>query len=249
MKVGSLEALKSSLGLGEWSHAEFFEPSRFSELHPIVNDVEAYIASVELNRHPFFSLAEKNADALLLWVSQELVMTNAFSQIVLAAASAIRNVHVRSVLAEVAYGEHGRCKHGVAAKSHPWLLDQLRSSVGLSDSSVHPHEATVAFIDRLCGFLHSPLAAIAGIGVGNERLIEPEYAAVKLCFDRAFPAASFRPFLDANLNEDLIHSRLCYEAASVLINTPEDAARFFEYAKESVDSRVRYFDELLLACG
>ena len=238
-------ALYENLGLQSWTHSEFFLPTEVSAIHPIVEKVEEYIAATSLDQHPFFAEAKVNTNALLMWASQEIVMTNAFSQIVLFAASRVRNVHIRAVLAEVAYGEHGRCKRGLAAKSHPWLLEQLRTSVGLSSEEVKPHPATISFIGRLCEFLESPLSSIAGIGVGNERLIEPEYKAIKQCFAAKFPGTNFAPFLDANMSEDLIHSRLCYEAATALIVSDDDATRFLGWARRSVDSRVKYFDELL----
>jgi hypothetical protein len=239
------KVLIESLGLQSWAHSEFFLPTEISEIHPVVEKIEQYIASAALDQHPFFAEAKVNTNALLLWASQEIVMTNAFSQIVLFAASRVRNVHVRAVLAEVAYGEHGRCKHGLAAKSHPWLLEQLRTSVELSWEKVTPHPATISFIGRLCEFLENPLSSIAGIGVGNERLIEPEYKAIKHCFAAKFPGANFAPFLDANLSEDLTHSRLCYEAATALIVSDDDATKFLGSACRSVDSRVQYFDQLL----
>jgi hypothetical protein len=234
-----------ALSLDSWRYAELFEPLTGSSTHSVVDRVEAYVESVELQHHPFFAQAAVSKSALTLWVSQELVMTNAFSQLVMYAASRITNVHARAVLAEVAYGEHGRAKRGLAKASHPWLLNQLRDSIGLSTTAVKPEKPTRDFIQRLASGLHSPLASIAFIGVGNERLIVPEYEALRSCFQELWPTANFEPFLQANLTEDITHSRLCYELASMLIRTDEHAIQFEAASRASVDSRVQYFDDLL----
>jgi hypothetical protein len=162
-------------------------------------------------------------------------------------AAQIPNVHARAVLTEVAYGEHGRSRGGLALKSHPWLLDQLRSSLGIDRADVRPVAATLGFIERLAVHVAAdPLTAVAFVGVGNERLIVPEYTAIERCFEHLVSEADFAPFLHANLHEDIVHARLCYELAMALITTPHDEDRYRSAAIASVDSRVRYFDELLL---
>ncbi|WP_155372680.1 iron-containing redox enzyme family protein [Catellatospora vulcania] len=235
-----------SLKLENWVYSEFFDVPTDVELDPAVEELETYIDEIRLQEHPFFSSAMADVEALRLWVSQELVMTNAFSQIVLSAASAIQNVHLRAVLAEVAYGEHGALKGSKAAKSHPWLLNQLRDSLNISPEEVRPMPPTVRFVERLVHFLDDPLTAVAAIGVGNERLIIPEYTAVRKCFSNLLPNAVFQPFLDANTTEDIVHSRLCYEAASRMIALSNGNSRklYLEAGKSSIDSRVKYFDEL-----
>jgi hypothetical protein len=232
------------LRLSDWRYEDWFLPAPEAGLHPVVSDVESYVESRHLDSHPFFELARHSEPALRLWVCQELVMTNAFSQIVLFAASALVNVHLRAALTEVGFGEHGTVRGGVAKRAHPWLLNQLRESMGIPMSDVIPAPATVAFIERLALAATEPLSAVAAIGVGNERLIIPEYTAIKHCFESCVPHVNYRPFLDANLNEDIGHSELCYQLASALIALGEEAQAFLAAAIASVESRVRYFDEL-----
>jgi len=235
------------LALESWHYDSWFMPPPQVPLHPVVEEIEAYIDEVALQRHPFFDKARQSPDALILWVSQELVMTNAFSQIVLNAASRIVNVHLRAIFAEVAFGEHGVVRHGMAKRAHPWLLEQLRSTLSIPKDHVVPRKMTVDFIDRLVVASRTPAGAAAAIGVGNERLIIPEYSAIKECFAALMPTVAYQPFLDANLTEDISHSRLCYELASSLIACGVAPSEFLTQAKGAIQSRVRYFDELCLA--
>lgn len=236
------------LMLDAWNYRKFFLPTD-TPMHPVVDEVEKYIVSRDLSRHPFFGYARRDRGALELWLAQELVMTNAFSQIVLAAASRVQNVHVRSILVEVAAGEHGHVRSGVAKRAHPWLLHGLRDSVGLPMEDVKPAAPTIEFIRRLEESSRAhPLAALAWIGVGNERLILPEYKAVKECFAVTWKDADYEPFLQANLTEDVVHSRLCYTAASTLIANEDDARYYYDQAVASIEARWSYFDALLEAC-
>ena len=130
-------------------------------------------------------------------------------------------------------------------KSHPWLLHQLRESIQLSTNDVYPMTATIGFIDRLAGSLEDPLAAIAYLGVGNERLIVPEYQAIERCFGIRYPTANFAPFLQANLTEDIRHSQLCFDLAAMGIETEDDHRRFLSESSKAIESRVDYFTELL----
>lgn len=173
-------------------------------------------------------------------------MTNAFSQLVLRAASQIRNVHVRAILTEIAYGEHGRARGGFAKRAHPWLLERMRMSIGLDRHRVKPQRPTTEFIRRLANRLTEPLEAVAFIGIGNERLIAPEYAAVRRCFQALTPDADFEPFLKANIDEDITHARLCYELGGILVRNDADETIFLDAASASIDSRVKYFDDLLV---
>lgn len=235
-----------SVAVDNWNYERFFDPPVRNEgLAMVEDDVERLVGDAQLDKHPFFDHAREKSDLILLWVSQELVTTNAFSQIVLSAASRIDNVHQRAVLAEVAYGEHGRMRNGLAKAAHPWLLEQMRLSLGVDRSSIAPVAPTIDFISRLNGSLVDPLSATAFIGVGNERLIEPEYRAVEVCFDLHFSQSNYQPFLHANIAEDERHSKLCYELADFQIRSNADRDRFLELATAAIRSRVRYFDELL----
>jgi len=227
-----------------WLYREWFhEPAPAADFG-IVDAAESHITSSALERHPFFAVAADSADALRLWVSQELVMTGPFSQIVLRAASLFDNVHLRAMVMEVARGEHGSVRGRKAPVAHPWLLHQLRASMGIDERDVYPFAETEEFLEGLSSDCNDPLTALAAIGVGNERLIEPEYSAIKNCFARCCPAATYKPFLDANLNEDAAHARLCYEVASLLVRNVADAESFITAAKRSVERRLRYFDRL-----
>jgi hypothetical protein len=236
----------SWLLVDRWDYSTFFDPNEVEEGSPSVEaDVESLVAETALQKHAFFERALSNRSSLALWVTQELVMTNAFSQLVLCAAAACPNVHARAVLTEIAFGEHGRFRDRVAKDAHPWLLDQLRQSIGLPRQSVYPMAPTIAFIERLGERIADPLEAVAFIGVGNERLIVPEYEAIERCFCVLWPEATFAPFLEANLTEDVWHSKLCYILADTLICNLRDRERFLCAAREAVTSRVQYFDELL----
>jgi hypothetical protein len=234
------------LGLDDWDYAAYFDPAAdASSCTPIDDEVERYIEEVELEKHPFFDRAISNRSTLALWVSQELVMTNAFSQIVLSAAAQCRNVHARAVLTEIAWGEHGRMRNLVANRAHPWLLEQLRESVQLPREQIRPLDPTIAFIERLSAQVGNTLDAVAFIGVGNERLIVPEYTAVERCFEALWPESDFKPFLQANLDEDIWHSQLSYILANMLISNNAERQSFLAATQDAIGSRVRYFDELL----
>src|SRR5690349_3176645 len=114
--------------------AHFSVPAPFEPT--VLERVEAYVVARRLEDHPYFHYALERPEALSVWLSQELVMTNVFSQIVLFAASRVENVHVRAALCAVASGEHGSLRNGKARRAHPALLDQLRSAVGLSEGDI-----------------------------------------------------------------------------------------------------------------
>jgi hypothetical protein len=149
------------------------------------------------------------------------------------------------VLAEVAFGEHGVVRNGMARRSHPWLLNQLRDSMKIAERDVVPVPATLSFLRKLAAATARPITAVAAIGTGNERLIVPEYQAITTCFAAVWPEATYEPFLQANLTEDRVHSQLCYELASSLIGLGESPIEYRNAAIESVESRAIYFDELL----
>jgi hypothetical protein len=232
------------LHMKEWKYSLFFDPLSDVPAHPVVQVIEQYIEHRQLDKHPFFELARDSKSALTLWAAQELVMTNAFSQLVLRAASCIPNVHARAVLVEIASGEHGFSRRGIAKNAHPWLLSQLGSSINLDLVQIAPAEPTRMFIRRLTSHIDTPLNMLAYIGVGNERLIIPEYTAVKKCFSEQWPESRYKLFLDANLDEDISHSQLCYLLASMLIQSVQDAESFKSAAIASIDSRFEYFDGL-----
>ena len=196
-------------------------------------------------QHRFFEVAAKSPDALRIWVSQELAVTGPFSLELLHLATTLPNVHLRSMLMEVVMGEHSKVVNGCASRSHPWLLNRLRESIGLRWADVHVLPETELFLARLQSWRGHPLAALAALGVGNERLILSEYGAVKSCFDACWRDSDYRSFLDANIHEDLRHSELLAAIGAALIASESDAAAYYDAAVRSVRSRIEFYDGLV----
>ena len=205
---------KSWLGIDGWEYDTFFEPLPSAAIENLMTGVHALMREADLPSHPFFSLAESSKALLELWVSQELVMTNAFSQLVLLAAARTRNVHARAVLTEVASGEHVLAKDGTAFDSHPWLLERLRASLSIPKNSVTPLLPVVEFIERLESSLSDPMAALAYIGIGNEMMIVPEYRAIKRCFRTVAPSSDYNPFPESQYGSGRRSCSLVHFASS-----------------------------------
>lgn len=246
--ASTVALLHSAIGLDDWSYDRYFRPWINRDWDKAIPSIEAYIASISWSGLPFFDHAYKCPELLKLWTSQEIITTNAFSQAVLAAASTIPNVHLRAVLSTVAQGEHGWVdSEGHATDSHPWLLHLLRESLNIPAGAIQPIRVTRDFICFLEDSVADPISAAATIGVGNERLLIPEYQEIEACFEAQLPDARFKPFLHANLTEDEIHYRLCYDAATHLIGMEGGAAgRDFEaVAIDSINIRINYLQGLL----
>jgi hypothetical protein len=227
-----------------WDYDEYFQPVGTPTRHPVIFEADKYVENLHVERHPFFSVAMRSTEALELWVTQELVVTNPFSQLVLRAASLFNNVHLRAAVTEVAVGEHGRVKNGNAERSHPWLLHLLRESLSIPPAQVYPYEETEEFIEGLSNDCRSPIEAVAAIGVGNERLIIPEYEAIKRCFAECRPSADYRAFLDANIKEDVTHFNLMYDVAARLLTMGAEPNLYRDAAIRAVDRRYHYYDRL-----
>jgi pyrroloquinoline quinone (PQQ) biosynthesis protein C len=228
-----------------WQYDVWFAPPRNVTRHPAVSEALRYASDRRIDSHPFFRKASKSKQALELWVSQELIVTGAFSQILLRVCAMIENVHVRTMVMEVVDGEHGPLRAGMAGASHPWLLHQLGESIGLAPASVQILAETEEFLAALETKAREPLTGVAAVGVGNERLILPEYAAVKRCFDACWPGSEYRAFLDANINDDLRHSELLADVGTIMIDNGADPQSYLRAAIESVDDRYHYYDRLL----
>jgi Iron-containing redox enzyme len=228
------------------TYEDWFEPPPASERpHPVIAEAEQYVSRTRIEEHEFFRYAAGSRYALIIWVTQELMVTGPFAQCMLYVASLLRNVHSRSRMTAAAWGEHSPVRDGVARGAHPWLLHQLRESMGISRRDVHALPMTDEFLRDLRSTCADPLRGVAAIGVGNERLIIPEYNAVKSAFAAAFPTSAYEPFLDANISEDGHHARLLQEVAACLIAEGGDPVAYLEAARLSVDSRVTYYDRLL----
>ena len=88
--------------------------------------------------------------------------------------------------------------------------------------------------------------AARDIGIGNEMMIVPEYRAIKRCFRTVAPSSDYNPFLKANMEADVGHARLCISLAAKFIAAENGQdQRFLTLAKEAIESRVTYFDDLL----
>lgn len=223
---------------------DWFEPPQPSERHPSVADALKYADESGIEDHHFFQVAQGSPQALRAWVGQELVVTGPFSQALLRLAALLPNVHLRAMMMIVIDGEHGRVTKLTAPGSHPWLLNRLRKSMNIDKADVEPLQETVEFLDFLDQEVRSPITGLAATGIGNERLILPEYSAVKASFAACWPNSEYARFLDANIGEDLRHSEILADVANVLINQGADAQTYFDAARRSVDARVRYYDQL-----
>ncbi len=212
---------------------------------PFATEVEAIERSARIEDHEFFRFARGHAKALVLWASQEAVVTNPFSQVLFSVLAEIPNVHVRSILMPVVSGEHSTVRSGVASHSHPWLIWRLCKSIGLTENSIVVTEAVASFIQTLEDSAHTPMRALGVIGIGNERMLLAEYRAIESCFESALPSADYKDFLHANIGEDESHTRLIAEAATAMATIGYDPAEFILGAKQGVAARVRYYDALL----
>jgi len=61
------------------------------------------------------------------------------------------------------------------------------------------------------------LAALGALGIGSEKLLVPEYIAVRQVFETAWPDCQYQTFLDANVDDDIWHALLMPKAAGALI--------------------------------
>lgn len=228
-----------------WEYEEWFALPNVSACHPAVKEAESYLVDRHIENHPFFIYAASSRAALKAWVSQEVVVTGFFSQALLKVASAIRNVHLRSMVVEVIDGEHGCVEGNAAKRSHPWLLHRLRESLAMNSHNIRPLEETQEFLDLLFKECEDPLKGVGALGMGNERLLLPEYGALRKAFERCWPECEYEGFLDANLRADAEHARMLGVVASALIEGGGNAESYLAAAKRSVDSRLRYHDKLL----
>jgi hypothetical protein len=224
---------------------DYFAPLKEGRpIAPFAKEAESIERNARIEDHEFFRYARSNSKALVLWASQEAVVTNPFSQILFTVLARIPNVHVRSILMPVVVGEHSAVRHGVADKSHPWLIWRLCQSLGLTETDIVITEAVTSFIEVLENSAQAPMRALGVLGIGNERMLIAEYRAVEACFDQALPSCDYKDFLHANIGEDETHTRLIAEAASAMATMGYDPEEFIFGAKEGVAARVRYYDAL-----
>lgn len=224
---------------------EYFAPLAFGGDRAFVLEAEAIESAARIGSHPFFDRASESPDALKLWVSQEAVVTNPFSQILFLTLSNVRNVHVRALLLPVIFGEHGKFSIDHAGSSHPWLIWELCRSLGIGGAPIVPTRAVREFVQTLEKVACNPMLALGALGIGNELMLISEYTAIERCFDRLFPEAKYQAFLRGNINEDEVHTQLIQRAAVALVSMGEDSRKFVEGARLGVEARVAYYDALL----
>jgi Iron-containing redox enzyme len=229
----------------EWSYQAQFLYNLEGAEHEVLNIAADYVNQVAIENHPFFHLAAKSRPVLEAWVTQELVVTGPFAQLLLNLAAQIDNVHVRTMVVHVAYGEHGALSpDGHAYASHPWLLHKLRESLSINPDRIYPYEETLAFLEKLKRWSYSPVQALGALGVGNEQLLIPEYEAIKQAFSACIAEAEYMPFLNSNICSDKHHSDLLQQAAGFLIRSESEARCYLEAAKGGVDARLSYYDAM-----
>jgi Iron-containing redox enzyme len=240
---------RPEIDVNEWKFADFFNPLPFAampELPPaFIIDGRIALESSTIENHPFFEFAAVNKAALVCWVSQEVVITNLFAQVLFNLLSKIENVHLRSIVTPVAAGEHSSLRSGVAYGSHPHLLSKLALDVGLTPTEVKPLNFTVEFAHALSSSTDDLAFSLGFLGIGNESLLVPEYTAVEAAFEKHFSREVYRPFLRANIEEDKAHSGLMELAAINLVNSDSSAEKYAEGARAGVDSRLKYYGHLL----
>lgn len=232
-----------------WRHEEWFAPTPAVEPHAVLELADNLVMDCPIKRHPFFEHAACSRQALRIWVAQELGVTGPFSQLLLALAAKIPNVHIRAMVVEVAYGEHGEPGSCIASGSHPWLLERLRQSMNIPQNELKLLPETEVFLTELrdvCAV--SPLAALGALGIGSEKLLVPEYTAVKMAFRAGWPDCEYETFFDANIDDDTWHAALMSKAAAALINLGGDPDHYLYGAKVSIDTRMSYYTALLASC-
>jgi Iron-containing redox enzyme len=229
-----------------WAFADHFEPLRPGPFARNVRRASKLADESGIEQHSFFKLAAQDRRALEFWSSQEAVTTNAFSQLLLLCCSHLSNVHARATFLPVITGEHHELRAAVATRSHPWLLKRLCESLKIDVNRISPAPCTLRFLSVLVDSVANPLSGLGALGVGNERMLVPEYTSVESAFRHCLPESDFAAFLSSNINEDIGHSALLEGLAACLIADDEGLTRYVGGARAGVTARLSYYDELEL---
>jgi hypothetical protein len=236
------------MSLSGWSFDKHFRSAQQNAADaaqfPAIIEARLLLSRCEIGEHKFFSYAANHREALMWWTSQEAVITNHFSQVLFRLLSTIENVHVRSILAPVVVGEHSALREGIAYGSHPHLLSKLVVDIGIDPNSVVPLPMTVAFANALEGCVKEIPYALGFLGVGNEAMLVPEYTAIEAAFSRHYPRDVYRPFLRANIEEDINHKNLMEIAAANCINNPHESELYINGARDGINARIKYYNDL-----
>lgn len=225
------------------TYNEYFKPIT-SYIDKEISTISLLADNSNIGQKDFFKQACKDSDLLKLWVSQEAVVTNPFSQTLLQVISNIRNVHVRSILLPVVVGEHSKLINGTAIYSHPWLLWKLCKSMAIGEDLIVTPPVD-KFIDILNTDNENIMFSLGILGVGNERILITEYKAIRKCFESISPSSDYKQFLESNIAEDVTHTQLIEIAATVLVNQGFSLNEYREGAILGVNARLSYYDELL----
>jgi hypothetical protein len=227
------------------SIGDYFDPLPEKLDFTFVREAEKIERDAKIEKHPFFEVARDSKEAMILWTSQEAIITNPFSQILFSVLGKLKNVHLRSLLLPVVDGEHSRLKNGIAKNSHPWLMWKLCKSIGLTKDKIVPTKAIIDFIHVLEKSIHNPMFSLGLLGIGNELILLSEYKEIEKCFDNVFPDAEYKHFLNANIDEDETHAALIGTAAAAMSQMGFDSNDFLEGAKVGVKARIDYYTDLL----
>jgi hypothetical protein len=229
----------------QWDYTAWFAPIDTWSTSDAFERANSYQENAGVEGHRFFTIAAKDPAALVLWASQEAIVTGPFSQLLLLAASQITNVHLRAAFMNVIGGEHNAVVDDRAAHSHPWLLHRLCESMGIEPHSVRPLALTLQFLNSLAKTASNLMQALGALGVGNERMLIPEYGAVQRCFEACYPEADYQAFLLANILEDTEHTAIIEKVARAMAALGHDAEDYYIGAKIGVSARIRYYDEIV----
>jgi hypothetical protein len=228
----------------EWRFADHFTPLHPGKFAREVRSVSKLADESGIENHAFFDLAALDRRALEFWSAQEAVTTNAFSQLLLLCCAHLPNVHARATFLPVIAGEHHELRSGIASRSHPWLLKRLCESLQVDVRRISPAPCTLLFIKALADCVVDPLSGLGALGVGNERMLVPEYTAVESAFRTCIPTADFSGFLNSNINEDVGHSALLEALGTYLVGSATDLEKYTKGARIGVNARLHYYDHL-----
>jgi len=117
-------------------------------------------------------------------------------------------------------------------------------SLGSRLDHIRPLAGTVEFVGDMERATLDPMFGAGFLGIGNEKMLIPEYTAAAKCFEGVSPDSAHAAFLSANIEEDVGHSMMIERAVRALASLGYDPQIFLDGARHGVDARVRYFDRL-----
>src|SRR4051812_5334440 len=122
-------------------HRDFIRPK--FDLLPEIAQAAQFAHKAHIDEHEFFERAGTSQEFVRTWISQELSITNAFSQLLLRIASMLSNIFLRVHFLEVALGEHGDPDAAqLSALPHPLLIERAAKTANIGLERVRTLEAT-----------------------------------------------------------------------------------------------------------